>query len=125
MAKAYGKDIAITWDSIAIAATTQTITVNGNPVDVSDSGSSGWRVLMATPGEKSVDLSITGYTLDHAVMHKFGTAAAATITLPTGYGTITGTFYLANYVLTGEYKEAIEFTADLQSSGVITFTPPA
>ena len=36
-----------------------------------------------------------------------------------------GTFYLASYSETGTYNEATVFEAELQSSGVVTYTPAA
>ena len=48
----------------------------------------------------------------------------ATITYPDG-GVLSGTFFLASYTDTGAYNDATTFQAELQSSGPVSYTPPA
>ena len=120
MAAATGRNITITWDSILIAAREKTVTLGGEPIDISDDTSSGWRVLLETEiGEEMVTIAFSGLTKDSALRLKNNTSAAGTITFPGSQGDMTGTFMLTGYNETGNYKEAIEFSAELQSSGEI------
>jgi predicted secreted protein len=121
-----GRNILITWDSIDIAAREKTITLGGEPLDVSDDSSEGWRVLLSDEvGEKSVTIAFSGLTKDSALRLKNNTQAVATITFPGSQGDMTGTFQLTGYNETGNYKEAIEFSAELQSTGAIAIAADA
>ena len=76
-------------------------------------------------GEKSVTIAFSGLTKDSALRLKNNTQAAATITFPGSQGDMTGTFQLTGYNETGNYKEAIEFSAELQSTGAIAIAADA
>lgn len=103
------------------------IKLNGEPVDVTSDDSDGWRELLTVAAENQVDVSLQGVTKDATLRAAwFGDrTAAVTLTYPDAGGTITGTFYLASYNETATYNDAIAFEAELQSSGVVTYTPGA
>jgi predicted secreted protein len=120
-----GRTVAVTWNSAALACREKGVTVNGEPLDVSDDSSAGWRVLDTELGEQSVNVSVSGLTKAHTLRHGIGTQATLTVTYPTGQGSFTGTFQLASYSEGAPYKESVTFDAEFQSTGVVTFTPPA
>jgi predicted secreted protein len=102
------------------------ITCDGAPVDVSGDDSSGWRELLDEDGENSVNISLSGVTKSSMLRNAWfnGSRSGETrITYPDG-GVIEGVFRMTNYNETGNYKEAVTFETELQSSGVVTYTPP-
>jgi predicted secreted protein len=116
-----GRRILITWDSVPLACRTKTLTINGEPLDVSDDRSDGWRELLATEiGEQGMTISVEGLYKGSTLRLKNNTAAAATITMPSGEGTITGSFVLTGFEVTGEYNDSLTFSAELRSSGPVT-----
>lgn len=126
-----GRDLALTWDGTAIGgAREKSFTVAGEPIDVTDDGSSGWRTLLEEDGLRNVDISVSGVTKDNVLKTAKFTGGAATIetlvvTYPTGGGSFTGDFKLVSYAETGTYNEAVTYEAEFQSTGAVTYTPPA
>jgi predicted secreted protein len=124
-----GRKILITWDDVEIAARTKTITFNGEPLDVSDDRSDGWRELLATEiGESALTISFEGLYKGSTLRLKNNTEAEATISMPgagvpLGEGDITGMFVLTGFEVTGEYNDAVTFSAELRSSGEIEQDP--
>ena len=122
MAKTIGRLVTVTFGSASFACQEKSITMNGEPVDVSDDGSSGWRELLATAGELSVDVSVDGVTKSDNLRRLVGTQAALTVTYPATLGSFTGTFMLVSYEEGAPYKEALTFSASFQSAGAVTDT---
>ena len=103
----------------------KSLSINGEAIDVSSDDSDGWRDLLAEPGQRSVDLSVSGISKD-ALFRTKAFAADRTLPLEIEYADgsiISGTFYLASYKETGPYKDAMTFEAELQSTAVVTYTP--
>lgn len=103
------------------------VALNGEPVDVSADDSGGWRELLTVAAENQVDISLSGVTRDDKLKQDWfsgNRTKTATLTYPDG-GVVTGEFYLANYNETGTYNDATTFDAELQSTGVTTYTPAA
>ena len=101
------------------------IALNGNPVDVTSDEDDGWRTLLEEPGENQINISVSGVTKSDVLRDAWFNGDrldTAVITFPDG-GVLTGQFLLATYNETGTYNDAITFEAELQSSGVITYTP--
>jgi predicted secreted protein len=76
---------------------------------------------------RSIDCEVEGILEDSTFLAlAVGTASALleayTIEVD-GIGDFTGNFYLASFAVTGEQADATTFTATIQSSGTITFTP--
>lgn len=121
-----GRDLELTWNGNAIAGVREKgVTINGEPIDVTSDDDDGWRKLLTTPGQKQVDISVSGVTKGHVLKADWfanNRQRTATITYPDG-DTITGTFHLVDYVETGTYNDATTFEANLQSSGAVTYTP--
>lgn len=125
MAGRIGRSVALTWDGAAVAGVREKgIALAGEPIDVTDDDSAGWRTLLTEAGENQVTISISGVTKD-AVLRTAWFAGdrtnVVTLTYPSGGGTLTGTFYLASYSEAEPYNGAATFEAELQSSGVVTF----
>jgi predicted secreted protein len=103
------------------------VALNGEAVDVSADDSGGWRESLDVAAENQVDISLSGVTrVDHLKRDWFAgnRTKTATLTYPDG-GVISGEFRLANYNETGAYNDAVTFDAELQSTGVVAYTPPA
>lgn len=113
-----------TVDVLLAGVQEKSISINGEAIDISGDDSSGYRELMAEPGQKSVDVSVSGISKDDK-LRVIAFANDRTLPLKILYpdgGTITGTFYLATYKETGPYKDAMTFEAEWQSTGAVTFT---
>jgi predicted secreted protein len=126
MAAASGRLLRIKRGSTAVAgARTDNLTVNNEPIDITDKDDSGWRTLLADAGVRSVDADIEGVLIDSTYLALIvgagsGLLEAWTLEVDT-LGDFTGDFFLTNLQLTGEQADAITFTANIQSSGAIAF----
>jgi predicted secreted protein len=128
MAAISGRKLRIKRGSTAIAgARSDSITINNEPIDITDKDDAGWRTMLADVGVRSIDCEVEGILTDSTFLAlAVGTASslleAYTLELD-GIGDFTGNFYLASFAVTGEQADATTFTASIQSSGTITFTP--
>lgn len=128
MTAAVGRALALEWDGTPVAGVREkSIALNGEPIDVTDDDDDGWRALLADEAaQNEVTISVNGVTKDDTLRAAwFGTRTSAmTVTFPDG-GTISGNFFLQSYTETGAYNDAVTFEAEFQSSGIVTYTPPA
>ena len=125
MAGANGRALQIKWDSVTLVGVrTKGWTATADLVDVTTDDDNGWRTLLATPGLKSVEVTVGGISSDQVLINEFfnGTGETLTGELPTTTGTISGTFYLSSLEQTGEHDGAVEFSATFMSSGVVAYT---
>jgi predicted secreted protein len=128
MAAISGRKLRVKRGSTAIAgARSDSITINNEPIDITDKDDAGWRTMLADVGVRSIDAEIEGILIDSTFLAlAVGTASslleAYTLEID-GIGDFTGNFYLASFAVTGEQADATTFTASIQSSGTITFTP--
>lgn len=124
-----GRDVILTVGGQAIAGTqTKGLTCNNEPVDVTDDAAGGWRLVMARPGLKTVDLAISGILKNLELMRSFFNAAnsgsqvfAVSVTYPDG-SIVAGDFILTSFSETGESNAGKTFDSSWQSSGALTFT---
>lgn len=96
---------------------------NREPVDISDDNSQGWRELLAIPGQRQVNIPVSGIVKDTVLREAFfagDVLHGIEITYPDG-GVLVGSFFMASYSETGEYNGAITFDAEFQSSGEVTY----
>lgn len=124
MAGANGRALQIKWDSVTLVGVrTKGWTATADLVDVTTDDDNGWRTLLATPGLRSVEVTVGGISSDQVLINEFfnGTGKTLTGELPTTTGTIAGTFYLSSFEQTGEHDGAVEFSATFMSSGVVTY----
>lgn len=108
-------------------ARTNDLTINGNPVDITNKASQGWQEMLAGAGVRSADISMQGiYDANNASPHatlKSAALAGGTI-LPfkmfsgDGHGVL-GYWAVATYKRTGPYDNAETFELTLKSHGPI------
>lgn len=123
MAEILGRNMVLSKSSTAIAGVrTRSFAVNNTPVDITSDDSSGWRELLVEPGDKSIEISVSGVATDTVLL----TNALSTSDISGSYSlawdsnTLSGTFMVASFAQTGEYNGAVTFEATLQSSGAVT-----
>jgi len=113
--------------SVIAGVRTKTVTINGEPIDITSDDDSGFRTLLGDAGTRSIDLSVEGVTKD-AVLRAIVAGSSSqlltdiSVEYPNG-DTISGDFYLVNIEESGEYQDAVTFSASLQSSGAFVYTP--
>lgn len=128
MAASAGRELLIKKGVSVIAGVrTKTVTINGEPIDITSDDDSGFRTLLASAGLRSIDLSVEGVTKDatlRAIVAGSSSQLLTDITVEYPNGdTIEGDFYLVNIEESGEYQDALTFSASLQSSGAFVYTP--
>lgn len=125
MAKALGRKVTLERNGEPIAnLRTKSLEINNELVDVTDDDSSGWREHLDEPGQKEVNLSVEGVLANDKLREEaFSTSSikADTLIYPDG-GTVSGDFALASYSEEHNYNEPGTFSAEIQSSGAITYT---
>lgn len=123
-----GRTLVIAIGGTPIAAVqSKSMTVNDEPVDITSDDDSGERTVMSESGLRSVDLSVEGVQTDDTLKDLAlgsGSRLISNITITWDSGdTLAGSFYLASYEESGASGEDLKFSASLQSSGALTFTP--
>ena len=130
MAAIKGNKITLTFDGSTITGLREKgITFEGEPIDITDDNSNGWRELLSDPAQRGVNISCSGLTkdlaligiamdsdLDKAVIITYVDASAATP------ATITGSFFFSGLNQTGSYNDAVAYSFELTSSGEVTYT---
>lgn len=118
-----GREIRISRDGTPVAgARSDDIAINGEVVDVTDKDSGGWRELMGTFGVKSVSGTISGIMKDGALAADIiaGDSPMLDHTLAVAdLAVMFGAFKLSNYGATGSHDGAVEFNAEIASSGAV------
>lgn len=130
MAGFNGRSLTIDWDaSTLVGVRTRGVTNNNEMVDVTTDDDAGWRTLLATPGMKSVEVTVGGISSDEVLIAEFYNASTTGETLQidlpsslTSPGNVSGTFHLSSFEINGEHDGAVEFSATFQSSGAVTYT---
>lgn len=127
MAATAGRKLRIKKGGTAIAgARTDNLTINNEPIDITDKSDAGWSTMLADAGVRSIEADVEGI-LEDSTLIALSVGAVANLLAAwsieiEGIGTFTGNFYLNSLELGGEQEDAVTFTANIQSSGVITFT---
>lgn len=108
------------------------ITLNGNPVDITNKSSGGWQEMLPGAGVRSVDITAQGIfdasqAGNHAVLEAAalngGDLVALRILSETG-DYFVGFWSVATYKRAGNYNDAETFDMTLRSHGVITHAGP-
>lgn len=123
-----GRDVVFAWGDTSpqtvIPGVRETgIVCNGEAIDVTSRENSGKRQLLTVSAMDTVNVSLSGVTKDRTLRkdwHDGNRTRAATLTYPNG-DTLTGNFYLQSHENTGPHDDAEGFTAELLSTGAITF----
>jgi predicted secreted protein len=106
---------------------TNDITINGNPVDITNKSSAGWQELLAGAGVRSCDLTAQGI-FDKNVLGAHTTMEAAALAggsllpfkvLSAAGDAFIGYWAVATYKRTGPYDNAETFDVTLKSHGPI------
>lgn len=108
---------------------TNGLTINNEPVDVTNAGSAGFREHLADGGIQSVSLSCDGIVVDNAAFETMLTQAKDRTKVRYKFefatsGSIAAEFVVTSVQLTGTYNDAQTFSAQLESSGAVTITLP-
>lgn len=109
-----------------VGARTDNFTINNEPIDITDKDDSGWRTLIADVGLRSISADIEGVLKDGTLIAAAsGTASAllaSSVLEVSGVATFTGDFMLTSIALGAEQGDAVTFTANIESGGVVTAT---
>jgi predicted secreted protein len=126
MAAANGRELKILKNSVAIAGVrTKTVAIAGEPIDITSDDDLGYRTMLGEAGTYSIDLTVEGVTKDAELRSIILTGGSLLLTdisieYPDG-SSIDGDFFLASVEDSGEFADALTFSASLQSSGAWTF----
>ncbi len=128
MAGHSGRELVVKRNGSTIArVVSKGVQINGEAVNVTTDDDGKWRTLLEEAGEAGVDISVEGVYTSSAdaliadVVN--GTAIrAGEVEFPSG-ATLTGSWRLNNVEISGETAGRAEFSASLQSSGTVTWTP--
>lgn len=97
----------------------------GEPVDITNDDSSGWRQVLDTPTVNQVDIPVSGVLVNDVLRAEWysGTRLKRRVFVYPDGGELSGMFYLNGYNETGEHDGEITFEATFISSGVVTYKP--
>lgn len=104
---------------------TKGLTVNNERLDTTDDASDGWAEALALPGQKSIEVPISGVLKNLELLAAYFDTSqmfALEITYPDG-SVVAGDFFMNSFSETGEYNSLKTFDATFSSSGEVTFTP--
>ena len=110
-----------------VGARTDSLTINNEPLDITDKDDAGWRTMLADAGVRSVSCEVEGVLKDDVLMAD-GVGDATTALLKecvvtiTGIGTLTGDFMLQGLQIGAEQGDVVTFTATLESGENMTAT---
>lgn len=128
MAALSGRKLRIKKGSTAIAgARTDNLTINNEPVDITDKDDLGWRTMLSEAGVRSVDATVEGVIIDDVLIEAVMASnliSAYTVEID-GIGDFTADWFISSLELGGEQADAVTFTANIQSSGTVTYTGDA
>lgn len=126
-----GRKVTVSVGGTVVAtARTKSLTVNNSSVNVTDDSDDGIQALLDVPGEKSVEISISGMrlkaTTDLLDLSLSATPAAEVIFDFDGAYTITGPFFQTSYSENASYQDAVTFDTSFSSRGAVVkaVTPP-
>jgi predicted secreted protein len=110
-----------------VGARTDSVTLNNEPLDITDKDDSGWRTLLADTGLRSLSCEIEGVLKDGVLASDgVGTPTSALlkecVVTISGVATFTGDFYLQSLQIGGEMADVVTFTATLESGESMTAT---
>lgn len=127
MAKS-GRAVRINRNGVnVVGARTDSLTLNNEPLDITDKDDSGWRTLLADAGARTISCEIEGVLKNSTLLSdSVGTASTTLlrecIVTIDGIGTITGDFMLQNLQIGAEQGDVVTFTATLESGESPTVT---
>lgn len=123
-----GRSVRISRSGVNIVgARTDSVTVNNEPLDITDKDDAGWRTMLADAGVRTVSCEIEGVLKDTTLLgDAVGTASTALfkecVVTISGLGTLTGDFFLNSVQIGAEQADVVTFTATLESGESMTAT---
>lgn len=110
-----------------VGARTDSVTINNEPLDITDKDDAGWRTMLNDVGVRSVSCEVEGVLKDSILLADgVGTASTALlkecVVTITGIGTLTGDFFLNSLQIGAEQADVVTFTATLESGENMTAT---
>lgn len=116
-----GREIPVTIDGTLIGvARTKSMTINNEPVNVTSDGDDGIQRILAKPGEKSVEASVT-FMFDSDDESLIDTALSQDCIVPISFDfgdyQREGDFFISSIGTTMEYNDAVSIDVSLQSTG--------
>lgn len=124
MAADHGRNTTITIGAVEYTGIrSKSITFAKTNTDISDQDSAGVRELLGEDAENSVDITVEGLVKGSALQAAYHTSGIVAVLVTYSDGATLG--FDAKFSAYSEghpYKEAVTFTATLQSTGAITFT---
>ena len=108
---------------------TNNLTINNEPVDVTNADSAGFREYLADGGVQSIDMSVDGVVVDAVAFQTMLTQAKDRTKLTYRFdfgngGKILSKFVINSIQLTGAHNDAQTFSASMASDGAPTITLP-
>ena len=103
------------------------ISINDEPVDITNKDSANARTLLATAGTSSMTISGSGVFVDDAAIQLVrgslanGDFKTYHLVVP-DLGTYAGSFMIASLEFAGEFNGEVTYSLTLESSGAITFS---
>lgn len=120
--------------STLVGVRTKGFSVSQTPVDVTNDDDSGVRTILPEPGVRAAEITVAGITEDEVLLNRVMTAPSGqtlittVVNLPSTLavpGTVSGSFFISEFSLSGEHDGAAEFEATLMSAGALTYTASA
>jgi TP901-1 family phage major tail protein len=117
-----------TWTTFA-GINSSSVTLNHEPIDVTNIASGGWKVMLDGIGMRSVSIKGSGFAFMGAewdtVQTNFLAGTLTNFRILAGddaepEATITGLFRIASLELGGAMNEAVSMSLTLESSGAVT-----
>lgn len=125
MAAAAGRNLIVKRAGVQVAGVkSKTVTLNGEPIDITNDDDDGWRALLDAVAVQGVELAVEGVVksdLFRAAYFAGTFIDDMELEYPDG-GIIAGDFHMANYEETGATEDAIVFSCSFISTGVVTYT---
>jgi TP901-1 family phage major tail protein len=109
-----------------VGARTDSVTINNEPIDITDKDDAGWRTMLADVGVRSLSCEVEG-VLKNATLLGIGVGTSSALLEACtaeveGIATFSGNFYLQSIALGAEQADTVTFTATLESAGTVTAT---
>lgn len=108
---------------------TNGVTINNEPVDITNAGSGGFKEWLPDGGVQSVSINADGVVNDAAAFKTMLAQAFDRTSVRykvefAGSGVIAAEFVLTSFQVTGTYNDAQTFSAQMESDGTVTLTDP-
>lgn len=140
MAALAGRKVRVKYDAdgaggtaaaVVAGARTDSLTINNEPIDITDKDDAGVRTMLDDVGSKSMSMSCEGVLINDTLLDiaQGATAASALHTFEfdiDGIGSFAGEWFITSFEVSGaEGTDPATFTMSVESSGAITYTADA